>query len=148
MTSKKGRFMQASEKECNQSRVKRGMKACEWASAGVRVPCIPWAANLPVSPLSPRTSQPCLKGCCFGCRVPTITYRQTEWVWDLPDESTFNTNPHQALSASLPLTQCPFYELCWIKFWKQKNKTLENKNPPLPTYCRVYCSNEAVWYMA
>lgn len=36
------------------SRVKRGMKAREWASAGVRVPCIPWAANLPVSPLSPR----------------------------------------------------------------------------------------------
>lgn len=36
------------------SRVKRGMKAWEWASAGVRVPCIPWAANLPVSPLSPR----------------------------------------------------------------------------------------------
>lgn len=35
------------------SRVKRGMKACEWASAGVRIPCIPWAANLPVSPLSP-----------------------------------------------------------------------------------------------
>ena len=36
------------------SRVKRGMKACEWVSAGVRVPCIPWASNLPVSPLSPR----------------------------------------------------------------------------------------------
>lgn len=30
------------------------MKAWEWASVGVRVPCIPWAANLPVSPLSPR----------------------------------------------------------------------------------------------
>lgn len=125
------------------SRVKRGMKACEWASTGVRVPCIPWAANLPVSPLSPPTSQPCLKGCCFGCRVPTTTYRQTEWVWDLPDESTFNTNPHRALSASLPLTQCPLYELCQIKF--RRNKKAENA--PLPTYLEstIYRSNEAVW---
>lgn len=36
------------------SRVKGGMKECEWVSDGVRVPCIPWAANLPVSPLGLR----------------------------------------------------------------------------------------------
>lgn len=81
------------------SRVKRGMKACEWVSAEVRVPCIPWAANLPVSPLSPPDySQCCLKSCRIGCREPTTTHLQTEWVWDLPDERTFNTKLSLTLS--------------------------------------------------
>lgn len=48
------------------SRVKRGMKASEWASAGVRVPCIPWAANLPVNSLSPRPASPVWKAAALA----------------------------------------------------------------------------------
>lgn len=102
------------------SRVKRGMKACEWVSAGVRVPCIPWAANLPVSPLSPPTSWCCLKGCCVGCREPTTTHWQTEWVWDSPDESTFSTK----LSLTLSFWHnAPNVNSAGSNFKKRKNST-------------------------
>lgn len=95
------------------SRVKRGMKACEWVSAGVRVPCIPWAANLPVSPLSP-PNQPVLferlllwlQSAYYNISANRVGVRLARWKY----------MQHKALSAPLLLTQCPLYELCWIKF--------------------------------
>lgn len=124
MTSWKGRFMLASEKECSQSMVK-GKRGNESMWVGERrgeSTLYSLGCQFTSKPSQPPTSQSCLKGCCFGCRVPTTTYRQTEWVWDLPDESTFIAKTHQALSASLLLTQCPLNELCWIKFGGKKTE--------------------------
>lgn len=63
MTYQKGRFMLAKERKCSQSVVKgkRGLKACEWVSAGVRVWCIPWATNLTERPLSPPNKPVCFE---------------------------------------------------------------------------------------
>lgn len=128
------------------SRVKRGMKACEWASASARVPLYSLGCQFTSKPShSPRLASLVWKGCCFGCRAPTTTYRQTEWVWDLPDESAFSTNTHQALSASPLLTQCPFYELCWIKFGGKKNRQIKATTAYL--FGGAEYSNEAVWYI-
>lgn len=93
--------MLATERECSQSTVK-GKKGNESMWVGER-----WGESTLYSPgcqftskpsQPPQTSQSCLKGCYFGCRVPTTTYRQTEWVWDLPDESTCSTKLYRLLS--------------------------------------------------
>lgn len=91
MTSMKGRIKPATEKECGEWLVK-GKEGNESMGVGeIESARIPWTANLPVSPFyttplpSTRTtptpmSQTHLKCCCFSCRVPTTTSRQTEWV--------------------------------------------------------------------
>lgn len=82
MTSSKSRFMLASEKECSQSMVK-GKKGNESMGVGERggeSALYSLGCQFTSKPSQPPTSQSCLKGCCFGCRVPTTTYRQTEWV--------------------------------------------------------------------
>lgn len=82
-------------KKCSQSAVK-GKRGNERMWVGERrgeSTLYSLGCQFTSKPSQPPTSQSCLKG-CFGCRVPTRTYRQTEWAWDLPDESTFNTDTH------------------------------------------------------
>lgn len=83
------------------SRVKKGNESMRVGERRGESTLYSLGCQFTSKPSQPPTSQPCLKGCCFGCRVPTTTYRQTEWVWDLPDESTFSTNTHTKLSLCL-----------------------------------------------
>lgn len=106
------------------SRVKREMKIWEWASAGVRVPCIPWAANLAVSPFSPRPASLVWKAAAlaaeyYNSAADRVGVRFARWKYI----------QHKHTPSSLLLTQCLSYELCWIRFGskmikrKQKNST-------------------------
>lgn len=86
MTSMKGRIKPATEKECSEWLVKgkegnESMGVGESESALYSLDCqFTSKPSLSAPPPLPPMSQTHLKCCCFGCRVPTKTHRQTEWV--------------------------------------------------------------------
>lgn len=125
------------------SRVKRGMKACEWASAGVRMPCIPWAANLPVSSLSPRTASLVWKAAALAeeCLLQHIG-RQSGC--ETCQMKVHSAQTHTKLS--LPLAfwhSAPYMNSAGLKS-EAKKKTKTQHGIPI---WRAQYSNEAVWYI-
>lgn len=116
-------MLDTAENEVSQwSRVKRGMKACEWVSAGVGEPCIPLAANLPASPLSPPTSQPLLKKAAASATECLLQHSCRQSGCETFQMKVHSAQTHSKHSLPLLLTHCPLYEPCWIKNGGEQNR--------------------------